>query len=111
MSTARRRTLGPGRTDLPEPAARDPRAMTAAERAATGDWTAEPAASAPLASRPARRRLVGGPADPGSTLPPGGGWGPRRPVPRRRARVRPGAQCLGAVPPGRPTLSRASVRP
>ncbi|QGZ52526.1 hypothetical protein GPZ77_33200 [Streptomyces sp. QHH-9511] len=70
MSTAPRRPLGSGRTDLPEPAARDPRAMTAAERAAAGDWTAEPApAPAGLPeSRPARRRRLGsGPADPGTT--------------------------------------------
>ncbi|MFD7961341.1 hypothetical protein ACFV5J_11120 [Streptomyces zaomyceticus] len=76
MSTARRRPLGPGRTDLPEPAARDPRAMTAAERAAAGDWTAEPApAPAPAPAgrsepRPARRRLGGGPADPGTAPAP-----------------------------------------
>ncbi|MBX9427500.1 hypothetical protein [Streptomyces lateritius] len=70
MSTARRRPLGPGRTDLPEPAARDPRAMTAAERAAAGDWTDEPAASAPLQPWPFRRRLGGGPADPGAAPAP-----------------------------------------
>ncbi|MGA5198140.1 hypothetical protein [Streptomyces exfoliatus] len=70
MSTAPRRPLGPGRTDLPEPAARDSRAMTAAERAAAGDWTAEPAPAPPglpefrLARR---RRLSSGPADPGTT--------------------------------------------
>ncbi|MFC8957789.1 hypothetical protein ACFT8P_34980 [Streptomyces sp. NPDC057101] len=68
MSTARRRPLGPGRTDLPEPAARDLRAMTAAERAA-GDWTAEPT-PAPLQPRPSRRSLGGGPADPGTAPAP-----------------------------------------
>ncbi|MET9725505.1 hypothetical protein [Streptomyces zaomyceticus] len=72
MSTARRRPLGPGRTDLPEPAARDPRAMTAAERAAVGDWTVEPAPAPAARSepRPARRRLGGGPADPGTAPAP-----------------------------------------
>ncbi|WP_406053508.1 hypothetical protein OG462_44600 [Streptomyces sp. NBC_01077] len=55
MSTARRRALGPG-PEISEPAARDPRARTAAERAATGDWTAELAATPPE-PRPARRRL------------------------------------------------------
>ncbi|MFI0986365.1 hypothetical protein [Streptomyces exfoliatus] len=72
MSTARRRPLGPGRTDLPEPAARDPRAMTAAERAAAGDWTAEPGPVLAGRSepRPARRRLGGGPANPGTASAP-----------------------------------------
>ncbi|MFC8583686.1 hypothetical protein ACFUGD_03800 [Streptomyces sp. NPDC057217] len=69
MSTARRRPLGPGRTDLPEPAARDPRAMTAAERAAAGDWTAEPT-PAPLQPWPFQRRLGGGPAAPGTAPAP-----------------------------------------
>ncbi|MFH8582208.1 hypothetical protein [Streptomyces zaomyceticus] len=66
MSTVRRRPLGPGRTDLPEPAARDPRAMTAAERAVADGWTAEPASAGPSELRPARRCLGGGPADPGT---------------------------------------------
>ncbi|MCX5233505.1 hypothetical protein [Streptomyces sp. NBC_00233] len=62
MSTARRRALGLGPA-VPEAAARDPRALTAA----AGDWTAQPAtAPAPLEPRPARRRLGGGPADPGA---------------------------------------------
>lgn len=42
MSITSRRPLGPCRTDLAEPPVRDPRAMTAAERAAAGDGTAEP---------------------------------------------------------------------
>ncbi|MFD3572231.1 hypothetical protein [Streptomyces sp. NPDC058667] len=72
MSTAPRRPLGPGRTDLPEPPVRDPRAMTAAERAAAGDWTAEPtpAPDGLPEPRPARRRLGGGPADPGAVSVP-----------------------------------------
>ncbi|MGW4855345.1 hypothetical protein ACWEPZ_29385 [Streptomyces sp. NPDC004288] len=66
MSTARhRRTLGPG-PDVPEPPARDPRALSAAERAANGEWTATPAPALPDAPRPARRRLGGGPTDPGT---------------------------------------------
>ncbi|WP_159041903.1 hypothetical protein [Streptomyces aureus] len=66
MTTAPRRPLVPGRTDLPEPAARGPRAMTAAERAAAGDWTAEPTPAGLPEPRPARRRLGGGPANPGT---------------------------------------------
>ncbi|WP_157850832.1 hypothetical protein [Streptomyces exfoliatus] len=34
--------LGPGRTDLPDPAACGPRAMTTVERAVGGDWTVNP---------------------------------------------------------------------
>ncbi|MCX5395382.1 hypothetical protein [Streptomyces sp. NBC_00094] len=71
MTTAPRRPLGPGRTDLPEPVVRDRRAMTAAERAAAGGRAAEPApapGTALLTSRLARRRrLGGGPADAGTT--------------------------------------------
>ncbi|MFF9432009.1 hypothetical protein [Streptomyces sp. NPDC014746] len=68
MSTVRhRRTLGPG-PDVPEPLARDPRTLTAAERAANGEWTAVPTPELLDAPRPARRRLGGGPTDPG-TLP------------------------------------------
>ncbi|MFB7454014.1 hypothetical protein [Streptomyces sp. NPDC056194] len=66
MSTARRRALGPG-PDVPEPTTRDPRALTAAERAAAGDWTAEPAPAPSTEPRPARRALGGGPTDPGTT--------------------------------------------
>ncbi|MGA5069324.1 hypothetical protein ACPB9E_37245 [Streptomyces exfoliatus] len=72
MSTARRRPLGSGCTDLPEPAARDPRAMTAAERAAACNWTPEPTLAPAPAALPEsrlgrRRRLSPGLADPGAT--------------------------------------------
>ncbi|MEV8107091.1 MULTISPECIES: hypothetical protein [unclassified Streptomyces] len=66
MSAVPRRELGPG-TDrpLPEPPARDPRTLTAAERAAAGEWTVEPAP--PRRAPTGRRRALGtGPADPGT---------------------------------------------
>ncbi|MGW0549990.1 hypothetical protein [Streptomyces altiplanensis] len=63
MSTARSRALDPG-PDVLEPAVRDPRALTAAERAATGDWTVEPAPGL-QEFRPGRRRFGGGRADSG----------------------------------------------
>lgn len=60
----RRRSLGPG-PDLPDPPARDPRALTVAERAAAGEWTAAP--TPPAAPAPyGRRRLGAGPTDPGT---------------------------------------------
>ncbi|MFF4181454.1 hypothetical protein [Streptomyces sp. NPDC001750] len=70
MSAVHRRALGPG-TDRPrpEPPARDPRTLTAAERAAAGEWTAEPAPVSPSAAPGGggRRRPLGtGPADPGT---------------------------------------------
>ncbi|MFI1660484.1 hypothetical protein ACH4ZU_37090 [Streptomyces sp. NPDC020472] len=65
MSTARPRPLGPG-PEIPERTARDPRALTAAERAAAGEWAAAPAPVPPTEPRPARRRLGGGPAGPGT---------------------------------------------
>ncbi|WP_406489715.1 hypothetical protein OH736_45950 (plasmid) [Streptomyces sp. NBC_01650] len=68
MSAARRRELGPG-TDRPrpEPPARDPRTLTAAERAAVGEWTVEPAPVSPQRAPVGRRRVLGtGPADPGT---------------------------------------------
>ncbi|MFF3606925.1 hypothetical protein [Streptomyces sp. NPDC002463] len=65
MSTVRRQPLGPG-PEIPEPTARDPRALTAAERAAAGEWTAAPAPVPPTEPRPARRRLGGSLADPGT---------------------------------------------
>ncbi|MEW1701041.1 hypothetical protein [Streptomyces sp. NPDC091278] len=72
MSTPpRRRALGTGPA-LPAPAVRDPRALTAAERAAAGEWTAEPAPPSPPPSRPRRRPLGTGPADAG-TAPAGPG--------------------------------------
>ncbi|MFE0778789.1 hypothetical protein [Streptomyces sp. NPDC058861] len=69
MSTAPRRPLGPGRADPPVLPARDPRSRSAAERAAAGEWTAEPdpvIEDALPEERPARRRLGPGPADPGA---------------------------------------------
>lgn len=49
--------------DLPT---RDPRARTAAEHAADGEWTATPAPGAPRSRPPCRRPLGSGPAaDPG----------------------------------------------
>ncbi|MFE7424828.1 hypothetical protein [Streptomyces sp. NPDC057545] len=68
MSAVRRRALGPG-TDrpVPEPPARDPRTLTAAERAAVGDWTAEPAPTPPPPVPGGRRRPLGtGSTDPGT---------------------------------------------
>ncbi|MFD3353420.1 hypothetical protein [Streptomyces fradiae] len=66
-TTARRRVLGPGPDVSPDPPARDPRARTAAERAADGEWTADPAPGAPRSRPPGGRRPLGpGPAaDPG----------------------------------------------
>ncbi|MEU9797205.1 hypothetical protein AB0E27_42865 [Streptomyces sparsogenes] len=60
MSTRRR--LGPGPAIAP-PAARDPRARTAAERAADGDWVELPDDPAPARVPPGGRRTLGpGPA-------------------------------------------------
>ncbi|MER7623809.1 hypothetical protein [Streptomyces sp. NPDC126503] len=65
MSTPHhRRGLGLG-PDLPDPPARDPRALTAAERAAASEWTAAPTPPAEPAPY-GRRRLGTGPADPGT---------------------------------------------
>ncbi|MEV6048777.1 hypothetical protein [Streptomyces xanthochromogenes] len=63
MSTQHRRPLGAGQ-DLPEPPPRDPRTLTAAERAAASTWVEAPGTVPPVA-RTGRRRLGTGPVDPG----------------------------------------------
>ncbi|MER5563853.1 hypothetical protein ACFXPM_19500 [Streptomyces sp. NPDC059095] len=64
MSTQHRRPLGPGQ-DLPEPPPRDPRTLTAAERAAGSTW-AEAPATTPPAAHTGRRPLGTGAVDPGN---------------------------------------------
>ncbi len=64
MSTPHRRPLGTGPA-LPEPAPRDPRTLTAAERAATDTtWVEHPTPPA-ATPRTGRRPLGTGTADPG----------------------------------------------
>ncbi|MFJ8314038.1 MULTISPECIES: hypothetical protein [unclassified Streptomyces] len=65
MSTTRRRPLGPGQ-DLPDPPARDPRARTAAERAAASEWVEQLPAASQAPAVGGRRRLGAGPVDAGA---------------------------------------------
>ncbi|MEV5567897.1 hypothetical protein AB0L54_34340 [Streptomyces sp. NPDC052196] len=62
-TTPHRRPLGTGR-NMPEPPPRDPRTLTAAERAVKSHWVELPV-STPT-TRAGRRPLGTGPVDPGS---------------------------------------------